>query len=353
VVFSLIACSASCRKEGLTTGQKSCSYAGKTYGAGVSFPSTDGCNICSCDSSGAVGCTLMGCLGDASFSPPVDDAAAADVAADRSLGSDVSVPGDDAVGDAAADTRTTADAATADAAADTRLTTDGASEGKPLVDTGNDRPSPDAGDTTKDAPSACFWQDASVPVGGSSFDGCNTCTCTTNGLMACTLRACPILDAGKDPCALPTAVSFGSDGGLVAYQDQYNLNPSTGMTLTRNYMRGLADGATVRACAPKLPVCGAPAVVSVSTIVADLAAADVQAAFALTTTPIYGVDQRPVDGAIFSITLASGGTILVGAPCPSPVMNSCRPIPAGVQKLADDLKSLATAAAAQPACAGL
>jgi hypothetical protein len=319
------------------------------------------------------GCTKEGLTSghtDAGAPPPGADAAVADLAPDAPLGFDVFVSSDDAklggdaaadavpAADAATDTKPAADAATdtkpvGDAATDTRPAVDAASEGKPPVDAGNDKPLADAGDAAKDAPSACLWQDASVPIGGSVSDGCNTCACMTNGMMACTLRACPILDAGKDPCALPTAVAFGSSGGLVAYQDQYNLSPSTGLTVTRNYMRGLADGATVRTCAPKLPVCGAPAVVSVSTIVADLAAADVQAAFALTTTPIYGVDQRPVDGAIFSITLASGGTILVGAPCPSPVMNSCRPIPAGVQKLADDLKSLATAAAGQPACAGL
>jgi hypothetical protein len=34
-------------------------------------------------------------------------------------------------------------------------------------------------------------------------------------------------------------------------------------------------------------------------------------------------------------------------------MNSCWSTPAGVQKLADDLKSLASAMAAQSACAGL
>lgn len=357
VVFSLTALSSGCAKEGLT-GHTACSYAGKSYGAGGNFPATDGCNTCSCDVSGAVACTTMACLGDAGPPPPVDDAAVADLAPEGKLGSDVFVPGDDAgLGpdvvsdtrpDAATDPRPTADAAT-----DPRPGVDAAGEARPPLDAVSDKPLPDAGDAAKDAPSACLWQDASVPIGGSVYDGCNTCSCTTGGLMACTMRACLNLDAGKDPCALPTTVAFGYSGGLVAYQDQYNLSPSTGLTVTRNYVRGLADGATVRACMPKLPACGAPSVVSVSTIVADLAVSDVQAAFALTTTPIYGVDQRPMDGAVWSITLASGGTILVGAPCPSPGMSSCRPIPAGVQKLADDLKSLAIAVASQPACAGL
>jgi hypothetical protein len=94
-------------------------------------------------------------------------------------------------------------------------------------------------------------------------------------------------------------------------------------------------------------------VVSLSTIVSDLADADVQAAFALGTTPIYGVDERPVDGSIWSIALATGGSVMVGAPCASPTMNSCWPIPAGVQRLANDLQSLAAAMVAQTPCWGL
>ena len=70
----------------------------------------------------------------------------------------------------------------------------------------------------------------------------------------------------------------------------------------------------------------------------DLAAKDVEVAFVLTSTPIFGVDQRPTDGAIWSITLASGGTAPIGAPCPLPIMNLRRPISAVVKKLADDLK---------------
>jgi beta-N-acetylhexosaminidase len=98
-------------------------------------------------------------------------------------------------------------------------------------------------------------------------------------------------------------------------------------------------------CTPALPACGAPGVVSVSTIVQDLAAADVQAAFSLAAPPVYGVDERPEDGQVWSIVLAGAGAgagrIFVGGPCPSPIMDSYRPIPAGVQRLADDLKSLA------------
>lgn len=39
----------------------SCEYGGQTYGPGDSFPSTDGCNQCSCSDGGAVACTRRAC----------------------------------------------------------------------------------------------------------------------------------------------------------------------------------------------------------------------------------------------------------------------------------------------------
>jgi hypothetical protein len=39
-----------------------CSYDGATYDVGDSFPSTDGCNTCSCSSSGNATCTKKACL---------------------------------------------------------------------------------------------------------------------------------------------------------------------------------------------------------------------------------------------------------------------------------------------------
>lgn len=41
-----------------------CTYDGKTYKAGESFPSSDGCNTCSCTAGGLVACTLRACLCD-------------------------------------------------------------------------------------------------------------------------------------------------------------------------------------------------------------------------------------------------------------------------------------------------
>jgi len=38
-----------------------CNYNGVYYYGGSSFPSIDGCNSCSCLSTGQVGCTMMAC----------------------------------------------------------------------------------------------------------------------------------------------------------------------------------------------------------------------------------------------------------------------------------------------------
>jgi hypothetical protein len=281
-----------------------------------------------CSKSGLSGvdCTLAACLGDAGYLPP-----------------DTASPGEDVRPDtgAFADTKSAPDLAS-----DVKPPPDVASDTKPGTD---GKFSPGAGDLAKDTGPTCV-----LPDGGPGQFDCYVCTCIGDQ-ASCDFVGCPA-DAGNALCTLPTAVTFGATGGMVSYEDQYKLAPASGLIITRNYNgrgSGSVDGATVRSCTPTLPACGETSVVSLSTIVADLAAADVQAAFALGTTPIYGVDSRPVDGSIWSITLASGGSILVGSPCPSPTMSSCRTTPTGVQKLADDLQSLATAMLAQNACSGL
>lgn len=49
------------------TTPQGCSYDGKRYASGDSFPATDGCNSCSCDH-GSVSCTEMGCSNPPSIS---------------------------------------------------------------------------------------------------------------------------------------------------------------------------------------------------------------------------------------------------------------------------------------------
>jgi len=205
---------------------------------------------------------------------------------------------------------------------------------------------PDAGSP------GCNWQGKVIPVGQQvdAGDGCNICECTVAGI-ACTARACFPPDAPTLVCSLTSVLTFGSNGGLVSYRDSFTLDTAGQLTVTRTYNNSMG---ILHSCSPTLPACGASGVVSISTIAQDLTDADVQFALGLATSHVYGVDQRPSDGAVWSITTpASVGIILVGSPCPLPNMNSCQPIPVGIQRLADDLRSLAFAAEALPACAGL
>lgn len=87
-----------------------CGHEGISYRVGETFPSDDGCNICSCTSSG-IACTTRGCNADGGMDATVSTDAAGDAGADA--GRDVAA---DAAADAtvdvpAEDARPTADAA--------------------------------------------------------------------------------------------------------------------------------------------------------------------------------------------------------------------------------------------------
>ena len=166
------------------------------------------------------------------------------------------------------------------------------------------------------------------------------------------------MDAGPPPCTLSANLTFKRDGGYAAWQDINQLTATT-FTVTRNYLHGyLSPGdAGTTTCSPQLPACGA-SVVSIATINADLANADVQGAFnyAQTGGTVYG-EEYPYTtnelGNVYIIALDDGRTLVVGAQCASPAMSSCRYIPAGLLKLTSDLQSLAGAMVTDPACKGL
>ncbi|MDB4981014.1 MAG: hypothetical protein JWM82_1766 [Myxococcales bacterium] len=203
-------------------------------------------------------------------------------------------------------------------------------------------------------------------------DGCNTCTCSAQG-VGCTTRAClPDASTNDDAsqpdattsdattpdasdanaggsCALGTTYVFGQDGGLVAFSDESTLSPPASYVRKRTTFRG-GDGPTTMTCAPALPACGTNDVVSLLDITRDLASADVVAAFALTTAPVYGRDARPVDGTVFFVRRADGRTIYVGGDCGAG-QSGCVAVPRGVRALADDLTALASQMLAKPECA--
>jgi hypothetical protein len=218
------------------------------------------------------------------------------------------------------------------------------------------------GPVTSDAAGSCFYGTRTYSIGETFSIDCNTCTCTTHGI-ACTAKAC-FYDARPDQpatpdatltCALSANLTFGEDGGDVLYQDVNRLT-AAGFTITRNYLgRTSRDGGSIAMCLPAMPACGAAGVVTVATINTDLADPDVQLLWTLPRdpAPFFGQDERPVDGPAYSIELDDGHKVLVGPQCASPVMSSCRYIPAGLVRLTQDLQRLAAAILADPACQGL
>ena len=76
---TLAACSKDAAVPGFETSGGTCTYDGKSYPTGATFPSTDGCNTCECLWYRDVACTLKACLGDGGFpvdALPTDDATA-------------------------------------------------------------------------------------------------------------------------------------------------------------------------------------------------------------------------------------------------------------------------------------
>jgi hypothetical protein len=188
----------------------------------------------------------------------------------------------------------------------------------------------------------CYSANGLLQPGQSTSDDCNTCTCDPDGRLTCTANFCP-LPAAEDPCSLPLHLGFDPSDRNDSVDYHYELNPPAtfGGTSWESPSNPIAPDLILH-CSATLPGCGTTGVVSISTIVQDLTDPEVQAALsAPTRETIYGVDDRPSGGVLWSIVVYGRmGSIRVGSPCPSPATSSCEPIPAGVQRLADDLKSL-------------
>ena len=208
-----------------------------------------------------------------------------------------------------------------------------------------------------DSDPICSYGGRIYAIGEGFKLDCNSCNCTSYGI-ACTAMVCPH-DAGADShaidatsCALSANLTFGRDGGNGLYVDVNRLT-ATRFTITRDYtLRAEPDGGTSSTCSPAMPSCGSTGAVTIATINADLANADVQSAVGgpQDPVPLFGTDPRPVDGTVYSIALDDGRKVLVGGPCASLAMSSCRSIPAGLVQLVQDLQKLASAMLADPAC---
>jgi hypothetical protein len=286
-----------------------CTYAGTQHPPGASFPASDGCNTCTCGDDATVACTEKACLDAA---PPI-------------AGPDGPM-GDAAVTDAARPDTTPA----------------------PLPPP---PPGPDAGGPGPDvAPDGSCAYGGAVYRAGDSFpaeDGCNTCTCLSNGGVGCTRKACPPQDAGPT-CDVSTRYEYGEVGGLRIAVQRSVVEPGNRYTRTRSPVVG---NGPVLSCAPPLPRCGTFGAITAAELEAAFRHPDVQAALAEATPPVYGRDLRPVDDTVLEVKRADGRGFLVGAGCNAPI--GCRNIPAGIVQISRQLRDLDRQQLAAPECQGL
>ncbi|MFT3768349.1 MAG: hypothetical protein QM820_23115 [Minicystis sp.] len=152
-----------------------CVVGGTTHAPGTSFPAPDGCNTCTCDADGSVGCTELACVGGC-----FDDAGPHEVG--ETWGDDCNQCTCLASGDIAC--------------------------------------------TGELCPVTCEWEGQTYTPGQQfpAGDGCNTCECEPDGIVGCTLVACETCTfEGKtyqwgdsfpagDGCNICTC----SDGGLIS-----------------------------------------------------------------------------------------------------------------------------------------
>jgi hypothetical protein len=279
-----------------------CMYGGAQKPVGSSFSATDGCNTCTCGADTLVACTEKACR-DGGATPPRADAAPAG----QTDGAPVSGP-----------------------------------EAGPAADSGA-RPS-DAAPT-----GTCQYGGATHPAGQSfpATDGCNTCTCLNNGAVGCTRRAC-LPDAAPAVCALGDSYEYGDIGGLRIFVERSHLGPGNSYRHTRTPLVGTGP---LLSCAPPLPACNAAGSITAADLERDLADPDVRAALAETVPPVYGRDNRPVDGVVFELKRADGRGFLAGAACNG--QPGCRNVPVGIARLTALLRELDQQQLAAPACQGI
>jgi len=137
------------------------------------------------------------------------------------------------------------------------------------------------------------------------------------------------------------AITWGNDGGRVAYVDRSTLSPCD----TFSHQRDPAgtDPPTL-VCSQDLGTC--TSTVSAREINVALEQPDVRAALA--AAPIlFGRDTRPVDGAVFRITVGTS-VVEIGEACNGAA--GCREIPQTVAALGIRLRALTSQELARGSC---
>ena len=258
-----------------------CRYEGSSHSLGDSFPANDGCNTCSCNSLG-ITCTHRTCLPDAG-SPDlgsVDDASPLDASPDQA----------------------------------------GPSDGGPA-----DGPVTCQSGSHVYAPGVLFPSD----------DGCNFCSCDTQGRILCTAVFC--FDGGSSGlgCNFETTYRYSDrvGGATAATQDSSTLSPPHHDQVTRT----VATDGGMSTCEADLP-CVDSTRVGVVAIRQALAHPDVVAALAQPSPPTYGTPSTLTP--LFHFLRDDGRGFDVGSGT----------VPAGLQTFVDLLRQAHTETTAT--CAG-
>jgi hypothetical protein len=146
----------------------------------------------------------------------------------------------------------------------------------------------------------------------------------------------------NDDCGcLVDAITWGNDGGRVAYVDRSTLSPCD--TFSHQREPAGTDPPTLM-CAQDLGAC--TSTVSAREINVALAQPDVRAALA--AAPIlFGRDTRPVDGAVFQITVGAA-VVEIGEACNGAA--GCQEIPQTVAALGIRLRALTSQELARGSC---
>lgn len=321
-----------------------CLYNNKPYPVGASFPSSDGCNSCSCTAGGMIACTQKACADGA---PPTDGPMCSDA-----NGKIVPCPPD---GGPAGVCMPGADQACND---DPRLSTLlGKCRSDYTCDCGSNTLNPMTGRCIAAAvTTSCSYNGTTYPLGSKlmcAIDaGCNNgvCVCATPGVV---VPLCP--DKPTPVCGFDAVYVYGLNGGLVTYTDEVTLTPPASYVLVHTPNPNVAAGAIGGSCGPALPACTSGPI-DVSTIMRDIADPTVQLLLSLSTTQatFLGIDQRGVDAPAFSFRKSGTAGFLVGAQCNSDgtgvAGQPCTEVPGSVNTLMADLQKLDAQQRQDPSC---
>ena len=337
--------SVSCTAKACPDIGATCVYANKAYLAGATFASIDGCNVCSCTAGGTVSCSEKVCP---------DGGITSDARTDALMCFDTNgklVPCSGDGGPAGVCTPGADQTCNDDLKVSTLL---GKCRPDATCDCGSHGTNPMTGRcSTATSTPGCAYGGTTYPV-GSKFNCSVDSSCMNAGLCYCaapgtTLPLCP--DQPMAACGFDAVYVYGRIGGLTAWTEQVTLTPPASYALVRTTTPNTGAGAG-GTCSPALPACASSGI-DVSDVMRDVADPTVQLLLSLSTTQttLLGVDPRAYDGQVFSFKKNGTAGFLVGSPCNGAA--GCTEIPGAVSQLMDDLQKLDAQQRRDPSCAAL